>query len=160
MISPLTLITLLLAASAGLWLYHAKHRAELLDRQIARTLGQVAAARERIGVQRAEWALLNEPSRLGTITRQHLNLRPLATSQYVTVPDLGSRLPAYPELSASPWPISASVQGVGVSRDGHAASRERPPGMVRASRLHHGRVTFAGHVHARGRISVAGLMAP
>ena len=154
MISPLTFVTLLLAAVTGLWLYHTKHRAEVLDRQIARTLGQVAASRERIGLQRAEWALLNEPRRLGTIARQHLGLRPLATSQYATVPDLGSRLPSYAALDVSPWPISTPVQSATAARNAHAAARERLPGMARPSRLH------AARVGGGGPVSVAGLMPP
>ena len=49
---PLTAATLLLAAASGLWLYQVKHRAEALDGQIARVLGQIAATRERIGRKR------------------------------------------------------------------------------------------------------------
>lgn len=150
MISPVTFVTLLLAASAGLWLYQAKHRAEVLDRQIAHTLGQVAVIRERIEPLQAEWALLNEPRRLGTIARQHLSLRPLATSQYVAVQDLGSRLPSYPEPGVPSWSISAHVQGLGATRDGHAAPRGHLPSMVRPSRPHEARVMASGHLRVRG----------
>ena len=155
MISPLTFVTLLLAVLSGLYLYQAKHRAEVLDRQIARTLAQVAAARERIGLQRAEWALLAEPTRLGTIARQHLSLRPLAASQYVALPDLGSRLTPYPELGAPSWPISADVQGLAATRGRHTVPRDRLPGMARPSRPQKARVTAFQHLRVRDNGTVA-----
>ena len=116
---PPTVVALLLAAMSGLWLYQAKHRAEVLDQQIVGTLRQVATVRARIGPLRAEWALLNEPRRLGVLARQqHLGLRPLAASQFVALPDLAAWLPprpgsGYPEPGAPSWPISAHLQGPG-----------------------------------------------
>ena len=89
---PPTAATLLLAAASGLWLYQVKHRAEALDGQIARVLGQIAATRERIGPLLAEWTLLEDPRRLDALARRDLGLRPLAVSQFVALPDLGSRL--------------------------------------------------------------------
>ncbi len=94
MIRPLTCVCMLLAAGSGLYLYQTKHRSQMLDREIARTLKQTDAARDRIGVLRGEWALLNEPERLADLARQHLVLRTLAPTQFVAASDLGARLPA------------------------------------------------------------------
>jgi hypothetical protein len=94
MIRPFTFVTLLLAAASGLYLYQTKHRAEVLDKTIERTLRQVAAARERTGMLRAEWALLNEPDRLNGLAAQHLvTLQPLPPSRFVTLADLGAHMP-------------------------------------------------------------------
>lgn len=96
MIRPFTFVALLLAGTSGLYLYQTKHRAEVLDGQITHTLRQVAAVRERIGLLRAEWALLNEPDRLGQLAGQHLDLQPLQPSSFVTAADLASRIPVPP----------------------------------------------------------------
>jgi len=93
MIRPLTCICMLLAGGSGLYLYQAKHRAQMLDREIERTLRATDAARDRIGVLRGEWALLNEPERLAGLSRSHLGLKTLMPGQFVTAGELGSRLP-------------------------------------------------------------------
>ncbi len=93
MIRPLTCICLLLAGSSGLYLYQSKHRAQMLDREIESTLKATSAARDRIGVLRGEWALLNEPERLAALSQSHLGLKTLAPSQFVTAVELGARLP-------------------------------------------------------------------
>ncbi len=93
MIRPVTAICMLAAGASGLFLYQTKHRAVMLDRQIMAVLKQTDATRERIGVMRAEWALLNEPDRLAELSGKHLGLRTLSPTQFVSVADMGSRLP-------------------------------------------------------------------
>jgi len=93
MIRPLTCICMLLAGGSGLYLYQSKHRAQMLDHQIERTLKATDAARDRIGVLRGEWALLNEPERLAGLAQSHLGLKTLMPGQFVTAGELGSRLP-------------------------------------------------------------------
>ena len=93
MIRPLTCICLLLAGGSGLYLYQSKHQAQMLDREIERTMRATDVARDRIGVLRGEWALLNEPERLAALSQSHLGLKSLSPSQYVTAVELGVRLP-------------------------------------------------------------------
>jgi len=103
MIKPFTCVCFLMAAGSGLYLYQTKHRSQMLDREIGRTLKQTEAARDRIGVLRGEWALLNEPERLAELTQQHLTLRTLAPTQFAAMADLGNRLPApLPQGRAQP----------------------------------------------------------
>ena len=65
MTRPLTCLTLIAAAGAGLYLYQEKHRAAVLDREINRIVqSHRAETRDRVAMLRAEWALLNEPERL------------------------------------------------------------------------------------------------
>ena len=94
MIRPFTCICMLLAAGSGLYLYQTKHRAQLLDREIGRTIKQTEQARDRIGALKGEWALLSEPDRLNELAAQHLALKTLAPTQFVAMADLGARLPA------------------------------------------------------------------
>ena len=102
MIRPLTCICMLLAAGSGLYLYQTKHRAQLLDREIARTYKQIDTTRERIGALKSEWAVLTETERLAELATQHLALKTLDPKQFVAMADLGSRLPA-------PLPPGASM---------------------------------------------------
>ncbi len=58
---PLTFISMILAAVSVLCLYQTKHRSQTLDRKIEQTIKAADPAHARIGLLRAEWALLNEP---------------------------------------------------------------------------------------------------
>lgn len=104
MIRPLTCVCMLLAGGSGLYLYQSKHQAQMLDREIARTLKAAETARDRIGVLRGEWALLNEPDRLAGLSQLHLGLKTLTPGQFVTAAELGARLPpvAMPGVPAAP----------------------------------------------------------
>jgi len=101
MIRPLTCLCMMLAAGAGLYLYQEKHRAQVLDREIMRVVKATDVARERTGMLRAEWALLNEPERLAALAERHLALKPLSPGQFVQLADLAGRLPA-PVIAGSP----------------------------------------------------------
>jgi len=93
MIRPLTFICLLSAFGSGLYLYSEKHRAILLDRDIARAIRGTEAARERTGMLRAEWALLNDPGRLQEMADKYLTLKTMAPGQFVQLAELSTRLP-------------------------------------------------------------------
>lgn len=93
MIRPFTLICMVSAFGAGLYLYQSKHHAQVLDREIMRTIKQTETTRERTGMLRAEWALLNEPDRLAELAKAHTSLTTLKPTQFVAMADLASRLP-------------------------------------------------------------------
>jgi hypothetical protein len=93
MIRSSTLLCLLLAAGSGLYLYSTKHRAQLLDRDIAHLMKAADVARERTGVLRAEYALLSDPQRLKDLASEHLALRPTEPTQFTTWADFAKRLP-------------------------------------------------------------------
>lgn len=94
MIRPITCLAMLAAAASGLYLYQAKHQGFVLDKRIARVTGETAKLREHIAVLRAEYALLNDPSRLQDLATAHLpGLGPMAPGQYTTLAQLDQRLP-------------------------------------------------------------------
>ncbi len=102
MIRPVTLATAALAVGAGLWLYQAKHNAQLADREIARLYRQVDQTKDRIGILRAEWALLNMPDRLREIATRHLSLQMVQPTQWTTVAELARHLPPIAPAQAAP----------------------------------------------------------
>lgn len=104
MIRPITLICMLLACVSGLYLYQTKHRVLLLDKEIAATVQASTVARERAGVLRAEWTLLNDPERLRALADQFLSLKPVAPGQFTIMAELANRLPAPRAPDAEPAP--------------------------------------------------------
>jgi hypothetical protein len=109
MIRPLTFICLLGAFGSGLYLYTEKHRAILLDREIGRAIHGTEAARQRTGLLRAEWALLNDPGRLQDMADKYLALKPMAPGQFVQLADLSTRLP--PPVAPTPAAADDTADG-------------------------------------------------
>jgi hypothetical protein len=107
MIRPFTFLCLLLAGGSGLYLYQVKHRTRLLEIEIDRTLHQAATVREQTGLLQAEWAFLNDPSRLAGLAEQQLSLKPMDSRQFVQMADLDRHLPAVPPPPPAPPPAPA-----------------------------------------------------
>lgn len=112
MIHPVTCICFVMALGSGLYLYQSKHDAQVLDRTIEKTVRDTDAVREQTRALRTEWTLLNEPERLRQLAEQYLpTLKPVAPSQFTSLADLDSRLPAprviVPE--ASPVPMAEAT---------------------------------------------------
>ncbi len=126
MIRPVTCLTMLVAAGSGLYLYQAKHQGYVLDRQIEQVASAAGRIREHISVLRAEYALLNDPSRLQDLAGTHLpHLAPLAPGQFTSLAQLDQRLPpvaAPPASVAAPPDAPATPPVIGVST-GHAPYR-------------------------------------
>ena len=93
MIRPFTLICALFAMGAGLYLYQSKHESQLLDRKIAAIVRATDDTRTRIGMLRADYQLLNDPTRLQGLADQQLTLKAIAPTQFTTLAELARRLP-------------------------------------------------------------------
>ncbi len=127
MIRPITCLAMLAAAGSGLYLYQAKHQAFVLDSQIAKVSGETAKLREHIAVLRAEYALLNDPSRLQDLASAHLpGLAPLAPGQFTTLAQLDQRLPPVGAPAPSAAPNSSVPAGVKVGSEPY----DYPPAPV------------------------------
>ena len=133
MIRSATCLPMLLAAGAGLYLYQAKHQGYVLDRQIELITQSTTKVREHIAVLRAEYALLNDPSRLQLLAAAHLpTLAPLAPGQFTTLAQLDSRLPAVAPPPAPPAPldVSASPARAAIGVTTGASPYDYPPAPV------------------------------
>ncbi|MFL5256451.1 MAG: hypothetical protein ACJ8AI_26845 [Rhodopila sp.] len=112
MIRPITIATFLMACGSGLYLYQSKHEVQLLDRTIERTVHDTATLREQSKLLVAEWTMLNDPERLRQLSDTYLNLRSIAPTQFTSLTDLDSRLPA-PRVEPPPSaPEPAKAPGV------------------------------------------------
>ncbi len=94
MIRPFTLVTALLAATSGLYLFAVKHQAQVLDDQLAGIAQQAQLDGQRIRVLQAQWALETDPSQLAALAGQFTGLKPMQPAQMVTLAGLGAALPA------------------------------------------------------------------
>jgi hypothetical protein len=113
MIRPITCICFLLACGSGLYLYQAKHRVQLLDRQIQDTVQAADKVREQSRVLHAEWTLLNDPQRLQALANQFLTLKTVQPNQFVGMADLENRLPPVPPPEpVAPPPTAPTTEPV------------------------------------------------
>ena len=119
MIRPFTCLCLLIAAGSGLYLYGAKHDAQLLDRQIDHLRSQARSSRSDAGLLHAEYDRLGDPDRLRELATQVLTLQKTDPKQFVALADLEKRLPPVglpPPPPAAPTvvelPVMAAVAPV------------------------------------------------
>lgn len=85
----LTLVVfILVAAVLGVGLFWAKVQVQALEDERQRLDGAVVAERQAIRVLKAEWALLNDPSRLRTLVEKHLDLVPVTARQIEGIADV------------------------------------------------------------------------
>lgn len=129
MIRPLTLLSMVTAAGAGLYLYQVKHSVAQLDRELRGINRQTEQARERTQVLRAEWALLNEPDRLRQVAQRHLPLETMTPTQFVRSAELERRLPPPRQFAGVPS-LFAPVEPAG---DGSATAIALAPAAPRAT---------------------------
>ncbi len=94
MIRPFTLLTMILAAASGAYLFSVKHQAQLLDDQLAAVAQQSRLDGQRIRVLQAQWALEIDPTRLSQLASQFTTLQPMRPAQLVTLAALRQDLPS------------------------------------------------------------------
>ncbi len=111
MINPMTCVCVLMAAGSGLYLFQEKQQVHLLDRRIEQVLHAADAAHARTGMLRAEYALLNDPSRLQELARQHLpSLVNTEPTQFANLAELDRRLPTVGSAAAAePAPLEPAA---------------------------------------------------
>jgi hypothetical protein len=102
MMRRLTILTMLMAAGSGLYLYQAKHRAQMESQRIARLLAETDAVRQRIGLMVTDYQLENDPERLRDLTTKFLpTLHGTQPPQFTSMAELDKRLPPIGSPSAA-----------------------------------------------------------
>lgn len=93
MIRPITLVCTMLALGSGLYLYHAKHEVEEMDKKMAKIAKDTAAIRADSRHLMDQWIGLGEPGVLKKYSDEFLGLKGVMPTQFVRMADLASRLP-------------------------------------------------------------------
>ncbi|MQR97662.1 cell division protein FtsL [Gluconobacter aidae] len=102
MIRPFTVACAVLAAGSGLFLYTKKHETTVLDQKITKIVQETQRVRGQTAMLRTEWALLNQPDRLKTLSARFVPaLHPMEPDQFIRMASLEARLPA-PGSKAQP----------------------------------------------------------
>jgi hypothetical protein len=109
MIGKSSLMLLGMAAVAGAVLFETSFKVQELEESLSSVNRQIVAEHDAIQVLRAEWALLNEPSRLDRLSKAYLPLQPAEPKQYAAASAVPNRKPAEPAVTAGP--VVASVGG-------------------------------------------------
>ena len=136
MIRPFTCICFLLACGSGLYLYQAKHRVQMLDHEIGKTVHETETVREQTRVLHAEWTLLNDPQRLQLLADQFLTLKPVTPGQFTSMAELDNRLPPVPppEPPAAPSVPVAEAPPPVPSPEPPVAEAAAPPAVKSEAR--------------------------
>ena len=109
MIRPITVICWILALSAGLYLYRAKHEVELMDKHIEQIAKETNDIRAESRHLLDDWIRLGEPEQLHKYSDEYLGLKTIAPTQFARLSDLPARLPA-PQADPVPDPADMVAQ--------------------------------------------------
>ena len=109
------------------WAYQGNYRTQDSLRQARALQNEIAALREAISVQRAEWAYLNRPDRLAELANlnfDRLNLLPLDPGQFADVSAIPYPVPEVPaatnpgEVITDPVEVSGTLAETAPLTDG------------------------------------------
>ncbi|KAB8124895.1 ABC transporter permease [Komagataeibacter medellinensis] len=113
-----TLFFAVVAAVSGLFLYNKKQQTTALDHQIAQIVEQTEHTRSQTAMLRAEWAMLNQPDRLGTLaSRYDRGLQPVTPTQFVQMAALADHMPAVGSQPAHPAPAPRATMVATLAAD-------------------------------------------
>ncbi|THD73306.1 cell division protein FtsL [Thalassobius vesicularis] len=107
--SLLYVLTAMAVIGLAFWAYRENYQTQAALDRVERQHGQIADARARLGMLRAEWAYLNRPERLrelAAINFDRLELMPFAPEQFGRVDQVSYPLP--PDLEPIVEPIEVS----------------------------------------------------
>jgi len=86
-----TLAVASLSIVIGLVLFKIKYAVMELERQHTQVRKGIQDTNEALHVLRAEWAHLNDPSRLQVLAQKYLDIAPIASAQFVSFDDVASK---------------------------------------------------------------------
>jgi hypothetical protein len=98
MLRLLHLVVIAALVSAAAYVYKIKFDATVQAEKVAKIRRDIHREREAIAMLRAEWARLDNPTRIEGLAARHLDLRPVAATQFGDL----SRLPPRPPQLVPP----------------------------------------------------------
>lgn len=94
---------LILLVAAAAYVYEIKFESTLRAERVAKMRVDVRRERDAIAALRAEWATLDNPARIQSLSRRHLRLRPAEPTQF----DALQGLPEKPPMVVQPQAADA-----------------------------------------------------
>ena len=85
------IVSMIVLMAAGTWAYRQNYETRDVFGESRQLQSEIAEARQRLGILRAEWAYLNRPDRLRELTAMNfdrLELLPLRPDQFARIVDL------------------------------------------------------------------------
>lgn len=108
MIRPSTVLWSAAVIVVGYAMFQVKYEVMQQKRELAHINRQIADSREAIRVLRAEWSFLNQPARLGLLSKRYLNLVPIEAAQLGHISAIPLRQTATAAVSV-PAPAPAAI---------------------------------------------------
>lgn len=99
--SRLAFVGFAVALLAATGLYLLKDRVQRTERELRVVRAAIQSEQGRLDRLRAEWAMLNRPTRLADLAEAHLDLAPATPSDIVTIDDIPYRSEL--KLAARRW---------------------------------------------------------
>jgi hypothetical protein len=81
MIRRSMVLWVILASLFGVTMFLIKHEVQIREAKLDTLHREILASQESIQVLRAEWGYLNQPVRIESLIRRHMDLRPTETAQ-------------------------------------------------------------------------------
>ncbi len=92
---------LILLVAAAAYVYEIKFESTLRAERVAKMRVDVRRERDAIAALRAEWATLDNPARIQSLSRRHLQLRPAEATQFDPLQGLPEKPPAVVQPQAA-----------------------------------------------------------
>lgn len=96
MIGKSAIVWIAVSCAASGILYQTSYKAQEQERELSRLNRAIVAEQEAIQVLKAEWAYLNDPTRLEKLSAEHLLLQPTSAAQIATLASLPAKDPNQP----------------------------------------------------------------
>ena len=115
---------LVLLVVAAAYVYEIKFESTLRAERVAKMRVDVRRERDAIAALRAEWATLDNPARIQSLSRRHLQLRPGDPTQFDTLQGLPEKPPAIvrPQVADS---IAAIIENPEATPTGSVPARPK-----------------------------------
>lgn len=120
----IAVLTLLVGTAA--WAYQTKYETIFYAEQVKKLESTVEKEKDQIAILKAEWQLMNRPTRLDVLAQRYLEMKPLKSTQIARAQDI-------PERKAVGDQIGAKLDSLGItgsisSPDSGRAAGGRSPG--------------------------------
>ena len=102
----IAVLTLLVGTAA--WAYQTKYETIFYAEQVKKLEATVEKEKDQIAILKAEWQLLNRPTRLDVLAQRYLDLKPVKSTQIARAQDI-------PERKAGVDHIGAKLDSLGIT---------------------------------------------